>query len=545
MRRIVASFVFFAVLGTAAPAVAAPNWRQPFVTAANGRAPAVAVDPAGNTYVAFTAPDGLKVTRRAPGAGFDSPETVTLAAVPDTQFVAGAAIGADNAGNVTVAWLQNEGFNVGLWSAAKPAGGGWEQPQRVDSNVHPGRGFALAVGGGGLAAVSYASFSPDERLTVALRPAGAPSWSAPERIGTVGTTDTPRVAVGADNTVAATTGLYGYGPRAFVRPSASGAWEGEQELDPDPQLHASAPTPAVDDGGGVLVAWTHSLAGGDYRIDTRYRPDGAGAAFGAVDSLPDLDGFAIGTEFFNGPVLGFDPAGNATIVWRQYFGQTRQDLYGATRPPGDVSPFGAPQALSTGSGAEYARLALDAGGTALVVWRGFEDAGQGNAGTNKGPVFASTRPAGGSFSAADVLTPFGGTAPAVDAGSAGAGIASWGRSFPEGCSQVESALWNEGAPGPFPALGRVCTPPGASTPPPPTGQTPPPLPRDATAPRAKLSASSRQRALKAKAVTLKIVCDEACAPSVAPKVDHKPPPRQKKVKARQQPSKSVTGPARK
>ena len=538
MRGSIVIAVLLAALGAGgSSAQAAPNWRQPFVTAAPGSAPAVAVDNAGNTYVAYTAPDGLKVTRRAPGAGFDAPETVTLSAVPETQFVAGAAMGVDDAGNVTVAWMQSEGFGLKLLAATRPAAGAFEQPQTVDPDIHPGRGFSLAVGAGGLAAVAYASSPGDERLTVAQRQPGAPSWSAPQRIGSQGTTDTPRVAVGADGTVAATTGLYGFGPRAFVQPSATGVWGTEQDLDPDPQLHATAPSVAVDAGGGVLVAWTHAAGGGDYVIDARYRPGGAVTAFGAIDTLPNLDGFALGSEFLSGPALGFDPSGNATIVWRQYFSAGRADLYGATRPA--AGPFGAPEPLATGAGAEYPRLAIDAGGTALVVWRGVEDPNQEQDPVRgRGPVYATTRPAVGSFAAPDVLAPSGGATPAVDAAGAGFGIASW-KHTSDWCAQVESSLWNEGPAGPFNALAPVCPSPAGSAPP--TGQNPPPLPRDTTAPRATVSATSRQRALKTKAVTLKIACDEMCAARVGGQIDHKPARRKKKIKALKFATKVVTG----
>jgi hypothetical protein len=542
MRRSISTVLFLAALCAAAPATsnAAPNWRQPFVAAADGRAPAVSVDQAGNTYVAFTAPDGLKVTRRAPGVGFDAPETVTIAAVPETQFVAGAAIGVDDTGNVTVAWLQSQGLDPVLMSSRRAAGGGWEPPQLVDADVHPGRGFALAVGANGLAAVSYASRGPDERFSVALRDPAAAGWNTPARLGTSGTADTPRVAVGADGTVAATYGLFGYGPRAFVRPAATGTWSSEIELSPTPQLHATAPSVAVDDGGGVLVSWLDATGGGDYLVATRHRQAGAATTFAAPDTLPDLEGFATGTEFFSGPALAFDVAGRATIVWRQYISAGRHDVYAAERPAGGT--FGSPQALTTGTANEYMRLALDPGGTALVVWRGFDNPGSpsGSPGQETGPVFAATRASGGSFGPVTTLTPSSATTPAVDASAAGTGIAAWGRRL-EGCSQIEVTLWNEGPPGPFDPLPRVCTQPGNPQPPapaPPSGGDA--LPRDLAAPRASLSAASRQRALKAKVVTLRLACDEACTAAVAGRIDHKPARRQKKVRAVKLAAKRVT-----
>jgi hypothetical protein len=532
MRLFSFAAVLVAVLAVTGSATAAPSWRAPFVASTEGRAPAVAVDNAGNTYIAWTSPDGLKVSRREPGTGFAFPETVTIAAVPETQLTAGSAIGVDAAGNVTIAWLQQSAGDQSLMSARRAAGGGWEPPTVIDASVHPGRGFALSVGAGGTAAVAYVDGLGSERLTVAIRPAGT-NWGSPEGLGTSGTVDTPRVAVGADGTVAASFGLYGYGPHALVRPATTGVWGSEVALASSPQNHASAPSVAVDDGGGTLVAWIDSAGGGDYRVNTRYRPTGDPSTFAAADALADLDGTATGSEFFNGPALAFDGSGNATVVWRQFVSAAQQDVYGSTRPAGGT--FGAPQPVTTGGSSEYVRLALTADGTALLVWRGSDSASAsfGDPVRNTGPVFATTRPAGGAFDAGITLTPRGGTVPAVDAGASGSGIAAWGHTF-DNCSQVEAALWNEGPAGPFDSLGRLCSPTtgGGGTS---TTQTPMPdrttTTPDTRAPKLALGGASAQRALRRKVVSLSFACDEDCDAEIDALLEHKPAKKKKRVRS--------------
>lgn len=73
-------------------------------------------------------------------------------------------------------------------------------------------------------------------------------------------------------------------------------------------MHATTPSVAASPTGGVLAGWV-DRPGSDHTIAVRYRPPGGVMAFEPRESTPDLDGSALGGEFFAGPSLAFGQVG--------------------------------------------------------------------------------------------------------------------------------------------------------------------------------------------------------------------------------------------
>lgn len=138
------------------------------------------------------------------------------------------------------------------------------------------------------------------------------------------------------------------------------------------------------------------------------------------------------------PDVAIDSAGDIVVVWQQGEGPSRSRIYASFRPAG--GSFGTPVPISA-TGASAPAVAMDAGGDATVVWL-LDD------GSNEIVQAASGR--GGSFSAPVALSGDGGNASsaAVAMNPAGDAVASWMRDD-AGVTKLEDGVVRAG--GSFPA----------------------------------------------------------------------------------------------
>jgi hypothetical protein len=145
-------------------------------------------------------------------------------------------------------------------------------------------------------------------------------------------------------------------------------------------------------------------------------PAGAGAA--PTWLLPPLTLSAAGENAID-PQVALDPQGNAVGVWTRSDGLNNR-IEAASRPSGGA--FGAAQILSAaGENASGPQPALDPQGNALAVWQRFDG--------SDSRIEAASRPSGGAFGAAQILSAAGENAfePQVALDPQGNALAVWRR----------------------------------------------------------------------------------------------------------------------
>jgi hypothetical protein len=176
-----------------------------------------------------------------------------------------------------------------------------------------------------------------------------------------------------------------------------------------------SPQIAIANDGRAVVVW-HELRNGVFRIwANRYRPGGGwGLAQGISPELRD------GAIF---PDVGGDALGNAMAVWMRSAGGPLRDIearrFDAALGWGTLVPVATGRAYPG-----FPRVAVDATGNALAVWLESPDSG----GTE---VWAAWFSAGSGWGPAQRLqapTAFGADAPRVAMDARGNGVAVWRRS---------------------------------------------------------------------------------------------------------------------
>jgi hypothetical protein len=189
--------------------------------------------------------------------------------------------------------------------------------------------------------------------------------------------------------------------------SAAPTWLAPQDLS-DAGRDAVLPQVAADGAGDVFAVWER-YNGAIWVVQAAQRPAG-----GDWTASQDLSGSGGGGD----AQLAVDPAGNAVAVWESadaHFG-----VQAARRPAGEA--WTAPQDLSPADEpSQSPQVALDPAGNAIAIWQSWNGATH--------VIEASRRPAGGAWSAPQVLSAVGQDAelPQVALDASGGAVAAWVR----------------------------------------------------------------------------------------------------------------------
>ncbi len=176
--------------------------------------------------------------------------------------------------------------------------------------------------------------------------------------------------------------------------AAAPAWLAPGELS-QPGRDASNPVVAMDAGGNTVAAWERQSTSGPshiVQVSTRV----TGASFSAPTTL---------SEAATRPEVAITPGGEAVIAWWHFAnppGVSVLEL--ATRSPG--GSFSAPveiTSLPAGVIPGEAQLAISPGGDVLLAWASRDPESVVDPSANF--IEASVRPAGGAFSAPQVISP--------------------------------------------------------------------------------------------------------------------------------------------
>ena len=208
--------------------------------------------------------------------------------------------------------VSDDGFErcVDSWTAAVrciDAGGAepdWGTPVLIDTgDAGDATNPALAVDPSGNATLVWQQYDGTRTRIYASRYAGSGPWSLPVRVSNdTGDARNPEVVVDPRGNV---TVVWAQDSTVYSnRYEADGPWGVAVPLG-----SGGAPRAAVDPSGNVTVAWV-DVDEGVYA--TRYL---AGGSWGAPESISD--GLEGNVDGFGGPHLVVDPSGNVTAIWRQ------------------------------------------------------------------------------------------------------------------------------------------------------------------------------------------------------------------------------------
>jgi hypothetical protein len=270
-------------------------------------------------------------------------------------------IALDPQGNALAIWRRDAGSSQIVEVAGRLGGDPWAMPQGLAGPGEPAEAPRIALDAGGGAVAVWEGYDAGHYVIQATqRPAGG-SWSAAQRLSSITQNAyRPQVAVDAGGNAVAVWESYesGYHVVQAARRSPDGGWSAPQRLSPLAEL-AGAPQVAVGAAGEAVAVWT-SLQGGNFAVEAAQ-----GSADGSWSAPQDL---AIGGQP-GGPQIAIDPGGDAVAVWEtteagHFVIQASQRQVGGS--------WSAPQTLSTpAEPAEAPQVAVDAAGSALVVWQSY------------------------------------------------------------------------------------------------------------------------------------------------------------------------------
>ena len=313
--------------------------------------PAVAVDGAGTVIVVFAeggvGADEVKAVVRPPGGTFGEPVTLS-------QGLEGPGrpeIAMNAAGEAVIAWVRSEGGTT-LRAVTRSASGAFGEP--VSLGTVTSEQVSVAIDADGDARIG--ARGPDQRASVATRPAGggfgALTPVSPEGVTTIN----PHVYMGAAGHTALTwtTGPGATGNYAIAPPGgAFGAPDDVGTL-----AETTAPVVDFDASGGGLMAWAKP-DGADDRIALASFP--AGGAVGEPTFVSPGDQGAYGIS------IDIAPSGAAVVAWRR--GNLTDGFLGEAIVRGPGGAFSEPLRLTPeGINADYPFAGIDDGGNVLASW---------------------------------------------------------------------------------------------------------------------------------------------------------------------------------
>lgn len=280
----------------------------------------VAMDPQGNAIAAFQQFDGVQTSmwanRFVPGTGWGSPELLENNALGG---VLAGPVAMDSNGNAVAIWLQLDGVSLSLWANRFDVTTGWGTPEIIDA------------GAGNVGS------SPD----VAMDPSGN------------------AMAVWIQLTAP---GVFSVFANRFA---VATGWGTAALLETDDASGADGTAVAMDPAGNAVATWRQAGVGVSIWA-TRFV---VGTGWG-----PPIEIDALVSDAGISPDVAMDAQGNAIAVWGQEDRPFFNTVYANRFVPG--AGWGTAQMIEPFP-LELGRieLAMNAGGTAIAMWRHFGNTG--------------------------------------------------------------------------------------------------------------------------------------------------------------------------
>jgi hypothetical protein len=358
--RILAAGLVLLILALPQSAAAAPTWLAPknLSVSGNGGELNGRVDAAGDVFAVWTRSGTVQAAQRPAGGTWSAAQDISGSCIAGQ----GVELAVSPAGKAVAVWECPKGGNTIVQAATRRPGGSWSAPHDLSAPGHDAHVPQVALERAGTALVVWTrSNGTDVILQAVLQRAGA--WSSPEAVSRQGLdVDRPDVALDAHgNGVAVWQSSDGSNSiiQAATR-TAAGSWSAPQPLSSGG--YAERPQVGVDSAGEAVAVWSFRSA--NLRLEAAVRRAGGGWAPAQTLSSPGADAVQ--------QWLAVNPRGNAIAAWRSFDGRTSviqsmsRQRGGAWSAVQDISPrspdLGAP------------KIALDAAGNAVAVWRGLRSA---------------------------------------------------------------------------------------------------------------------------------------------------------------------------
>ena len=337
---------------------------------------------------------------------------------PDDVSIAGEQvisprITLDADGNAIAAWSTGNTTPSLVKTAFRPVGGPWEGEETVSDPLVEARHPNVAFDGSGNALLVWEQDDEgNKEIQASFRPAGG-GWETTIDLSTLDRDSRePEVAFdGAGNALVVWSefdGTSDYIVMARER-TAEGEWQTAVPLSPtggDGEITRLA----LNADGDAVAGWRWSPddAESDTLAQVAYRPAGDG-----WEAEHDLSGAGACPV---APEVALDSSGNAVAVWEENNCSGTYAARTAFRPA--AGPWGASEDLSDPATANAfaPQVAMDGDGNAVAVWEG-EQSGD--------PLQVAERPATGTWSAGEDLSPAGGESHRVEFDGDGNALAVW------------------------------------------------------------------------------------------------------------------------
>lgn len=235
-----------------------------------------------------------------------------LIEIDDSGDASDPMVAVDDSGNATAVWIQSDGSFDSVWSSRYVVGIGWGLPTLIEANPSSASHPQVGVDDSGNAIAIWRQ-SYDFRIS---------AWSNRYVVGT--------------------------------------GWGEAEVIETNDTQHVEYPQLAVDSSGNAIAMW-HQWEG-ETQVDVWYNRFVVGSGWSTAEMID-----AGGAEIAFGPHVAFDGSGDATAVWQQW-NTTRADVWSNRYVAG--TGWGEAQLIETDTeNADQAQVAVDSSGNAIVVWR--------------------------------------------------------------------------------------------------------------------------------------------------------------------------------
>ena len=354
--RVLALGLVLLILTLPQSAAAAPTWLAPKNLSVSGNAGElkVRVDASGDAFAVWARSGTVQAAQR-PAAG-------TWSAAQD---ISGSCIAAQAvqlavspAGGAVAVWECPKGGNTIVQASTRGRGGNWGPPHDLSRAGQDAHAPQVALDKAGDALAVWARSNGTDVIVQATFRRRNGAWLPAEDVSGAGfDVDRPDVALDAGGNGFAVWQSSGSIIEAATR-TVAGSWSAPQPL--SSPGYAERPQVGVDSAGEAVAVWSFHSA--NVRVEAAVRRAGGSWAPAQTLSSPGADALQ--------PQVDVNPRGNAIAAWVSFDGRTSviqttsRSRGGAWSAVQDISPrspdLGAP------------RIALDAAGDAVAVWRGLD-----------------------------------------------------------------------------------------------------------------------------------------------------------------------------
>ncbi|MDO9435644.1 hypothetical protein [Hydrogenophaga sp.] len=268
-------------------------------------------------------------------------------------------VATDAQGNAFAVWMQYDGTRHNIWASRYATGGSWGTPQAIESGNGNAEYPEIAIDPAGNATAIWTQHDGSApSIRSATYTGGA--WGLDEAVESGnGAASAPHLGVDANGNVLAVWVQQDGGTRIKRNRRVGGVWQGEANLDGGVGP-AGAPRVAVFPGGNAIAVWQQEQ-GGTYHL---FHNVFNGIGWSSADRLFDNT-----TSYIGEPRIAASDGGTAIVVWAQGNGGTASSDVLSLRYAGGLWGFPELHSAANAQSAFDPRIATNANGQTMVVWR--------------------------------------------------------------------------------------------------------------------------------------------------------------------------------